>query len=179
MQDSRRIGVDNGVRYIFWGLWVTAAALVAYFSAVEKLGLGGYIWGIAIPLGWLIDWLLTRRNQSRSEPRTLAGRVLTAVWVACGVAMSLVGFVGGMTVVGKGVTGVLSIITGLGLFVSGVVSDSWWLRYYAAFGWWIGGVVMFFFPGTHVFLLLAAEMLLFQFVPGIVVYRQWKREQSS
>ncbi len=179
MQDSRRTAVDNGMNYIFWGVWASLGAIASYISSVYQWKIGLYLWGGVISVGWVISWLIVRRGRQKAGTTSLANNVLGAVWMGCGIAMSLIGFVGSMTVLGTGITGVLSIITGTGFYISGLVYGSLWLRYYAAIGWWLGGVLMFCFPGRHVILMLAAEMLLFQLVPGVILYRRWKSEQSE
>ncbi len=179
MQDSRRTAVDNGMNYMFWGVWTALAAIVGYCSSLFHWHLGLYLWAVVISIGWGVSWLLIRQSRRRAGATSLAGNLLVAVWAGCGIASTLVGFVGGTTVLGNGITGVIALITGTGFYISGVLYGSAWLRYYAAFGWWLTGVLMFLFPGIHVMLMLASAMILFQLVPGIILYRQWQREQAA
>jgi hypothetical protein len=179
MQDSRRTAVDNGINYIFWGIWTALAATIGYCSSIFHWHLGWYLWGITVAIGWGISWLIIRSTRKKAGVTSLAGNIIVAVWVGCGIASTLVGFVGAATVLGGGITGVIAIITGTGFYISGVLYGSAWLRYYAACGWWCVGVLMFCFPGIHVLLMLAAAMLVFQLVPGIILYREWKREQFA
>ncbi len=179
MMQTRRTAVDNGMNYMFWGVWIAASAVVGYCSSVFHWHLGWYLWTGVISIGWIVSWLLIRQIRRRSGVTSLAGNILVAVWAGCGIASTLVGFVGGMTVLGNGITGVIALITGTGFYISGVLYGSAWLRYYAAFGWWLTGVLMFLFPGIHVLLMLALAMVLFQLVPGIVLYRQWRQEQAA
>jgi hypothetical protein len=179
MQDSRRTAVDNGMNYMFWGVWTALSAIVSYCSSQFHWHLGWYLWGTVIPIGWVVSWLLIRQSRQRTGATSLAGNILVAVWAGCGIASTLVGFVGGMTVLGNGITGVIAMISGTGFYISGVLYGSAWLRYYAAIGWWSTGVLMFLFPGIHVMVMLASAMMLFQLIPGIVLYRQWRHEQAA
>ena len=56
----------------------------------------------------------------------------------------------------------------------------------AAIGWWLGSVLMFFLNSPWArpktlnllvdFLLFGFMMLLLQVIPGIILYRRWRRE---
>ena len=113
-------------------------------------------------------------------PHTFTGRIISAVWGATGVGMTLLGFIGTTTggIKPVFVGAILSVSLGTAYYITGEIIEAKWLCN-IAIGWWIGSIVMFIYPGIHSVLIMALMMFFFQTVPGIIIYRKYKKEQEA
>lgn len=180
MEDSKRIAVSDGKDFIFWGILVLAGVVVMYYMLIKQVyGYIGLLWGIDILLGWMTSLTMHFREEKKKKVRTFAGKVLGALWISCGIAMTLIGFIAGMTgqVSGWAIFPMIGIILGIAYFVSGIIYGYSWVNY-LSIGWWGGSVFMLIYPGIHSLLVFALMMTLFQIVPGIILYLKWKKELS-
>jgi hypothetical protein len=102
---------------------------------------------------------------------------MASIWGAAGIGMTIIGFLGTYsgTVRPMAISPILSIIMGSAYFISGKVVGAKWISY-LSFGWWSGGVILLFVTSIYSFLIMALLMLLFQTIPGIIMYRKYKKE---
>ena len=180
MQDSQRIVHENGAHYLGWGVLSAAALLLTYAAAASRLdSIIPWIWVVAIGAGWVFSLWIARRSRRTARVRTLAGRLLGAIWMGCGITLTLFGFIGGATgaIPWGSLQGVLAGILGIGYFASSFVYDSAAWRYLAA-GWWAGAALMLLWPGPHTLLLLAALVVALEIVPGALLYARSRRETA-
>ena len=181
MEDSRRINIDNGIHYIFWGVLITVALIINYIMLLTKTP-GNYIglmWFILMILGAIIDVFIGRRQSVKSPVQTFTSRILGSLWLASGISMFMFGFLGTVTKAYNPVFICPIIATSLGIsyFTSGAIQQINWLKN-IAFGWWIGAAVLFIFPSIHTLLIFAVMMVSFQLIPGIILNRKSKADIS-
>ncbi|TAE32696.1 MAG: hypothetical protein EAZ92_01395 [Candidatus Kapaibacterium sp.] len=179
MMQTRRRAVYSGLSYIAWGIYIAAAATGAFLVRHFEIPIKPlYIWLPVIAFGWVFTILHIRKTRSQARIETLAGRILAGVWTGLGIILSITGFIGGSTLLSNpnALTGVMCLCIGLGFYITGILYETAWLRWYSSLGWWAGALLLFCFPSSYFMLILAALMLLFHTVPGIVLYRQWKAE---
>ncbi|MBS1516678.1 MAG: hypothetical protein JSS91_01170 [Bacteroidetes bacterium] len=175
MEDTRRINIDNGVHYIFWGILVAAGLLINYLMLImdfyEKYA--GFVWLVLMISGVVADILIGKHQSKRSRVSTYGGRLLSSLWLASGIAMFIFGFVGSFAGAYNPIYICPIIATSLGIsyFTSGSIQQLKWLKM-VSLGWWSGAVVMFLFPGIHTLLIFALMIILFQIVPGIVLNKK-------
>ena len=173
MDDSRRIISDDGKGFVFWGVLITIGLLATYFSVIYKWHYLNWFWPALIGFGWIYTIIAAARKEKRVKTRTLAGKIMTAVWIGCGVAMTIIGFAGTIT----GAYGVwlisplISIVLGVGYMATGVISGKTWISL-LSIGWWAGAVIMLFMYNLETLLVMAAMMILFQTIPGIMLYAE-------
>jgi hypothetical protein len=178
MEDSRKIVVEDGIGYIVWGVLVLAGMICSYFAVLTKqYNYTIWIWVILISGGWAYTLITHFYKDTKKKASTFAGKILGGLWLSTGISMTLIGFAGpwSHSIGGYTVFPLMSIILGIAFFVSGIVYGQGWIRNLAA-GWWAGAVVMFFWPGMHLFLIFAAMMTIFQVTPGIILYLKFKKE---
>lgn len=175
MEDSRKINIDNGIHYIFWGVLVTIALLVNYVMLITKTYVEhiGFMWLILMVSGGIVDAIIGRRQSKTSRAETFAGKILASLWLASAVAMFMFGFVGSAMKAYNPVFICPIIATSLGIsyFTSGAIQQIKWLQY-LSFGWWTGAIVLFAFPGIHTLLIFAIMLIIFQIIPGIILKRK-------
>lgn len=181
MEDSRRIVAGNGMEFILWGVAVLVGVLGTYVSiALEKFNNIWWIWVLCIGFGWIYSIALHWHDSSKVSGNTLAGKIISAVWISCGIAMSLIGFLATLTgaIVAWSISPMISVVMGIGYFVSGIIYGQRWI-WNLSFGWWLGSIIMFIWPGSHTLLIFALMIILFEIVPGFILYYRSKKEVSS
>jgi len=188
IQDSRQSMVENGKPYIAWGLVVALMMFATYIEALTggNGSITGWLWlifGTAIGIA-SIRW--ARQEGPKQQSRPFADRLGGAIWGACGGTLGLV-----IVLVNVGraidpelyidpllVCPLVSLILGIAYFLSGIVNDLKWLRN-IGFAWWIGGSAMFFIHSIHVLAVYGMMLLVFQVIPGILLYRNHKHATLS
>ena len=138
-----------------------------------------WIWAVLIPVGWIYS-LINRKSIKEKHPSTYAGKLLGNVWLAAGIAMTIIGFIGPVlgAINPMAISPIACIITGSAYFISGIIVEVKWVRN-LSFGWWIGGIILLKVVSVESFLIMAFLMLFFQTIPGIVMYRKYKREMAA
>ena len=177
MEESKKSILYNGKDYIFWGVIVIVGMMSTYFFLISHVYFNYFwIWVVLIPIGWIYS-LYNRRVDKIQFPSTYAGRVMSSIWGAAGIAMTIIGFLGTYsgTIKPMAISPILSIILGSAYFISGKVVGAKWISY-LSFGWWSGGVILLFVTSIYSFMIMALLMLLFQTIPGIIMYRKYKKE---
>jgi len=180
IEESKKSVVYNGKDYIFWGVIVIVGMMSTYiFQTIQVYFNYFWIWVVLIPIGWMYS-LYNRRVHKIKFPTTYAGRLIASVWGAAGIGMTIIGFLGTYsgTIKPMAISPILSIILGSAYYITGKVVGVKWLSY-VAFGWWIGGMILLYVTSAYSFLIMALLMLLFQTIPGIIIYRKYKREVES
>jgi len=176
MLDTRRAASLSGGYFIVWGL---AVGLALFATWVQLKGLLPYspmiTWSACFGVG-ILGNLYFMRQDARQPVQLPAGRLIGMVWLALGITQ-LIFFYAGMAGIlsGEPLPAVFAGLIAIGLFLTGVLTGLPWLRN-TAFGWWLGSLVMFVWPGDHVLLIMGALLLFLYVLPGIVLVRM-KREQ--
>jgi len=182
MADSRQVVADNGRHYIFWGIVVTAALVANYIMALQHVSMNyaGMMWFITMISASIIDAIVERRKQKISRVKTFAGRLLGALWAASGISMFMLGFVGTITGAYNAIyiCSLISIVLGVAYYTSGSIQQIKWLQW-LSLGWWAGAVYTFVYPSIHTLLIFALMMICFQVIPGIILYKKWKKSNTE
>lgn len=181
MEDSRKIVATDGRAYIIWGILVVIGILGTYMLIHQTLfGYIGWLWITAIGLGWIYTFISNLRKTAQNHVHTFAGKILGAVWVSCGIAMTLIGFAGTATgaIGGYTISPMMSIVLGVAYFVTGIVYGLPWVRN-LSIGWWIGALVTFIWTGRNSLLVFALMMTAFQIIPGIILYSKFKKQYRA
>jgi hypothetical protein len=137
--------------------------------------------------GWVFSLVRHLRERSVERVRTMAGSILNALWLACGIVIMILIFIGG-PLMKAGPSPVIAAVLGIGFLVSGVLLDFVYFKV-SAVCWWLGSVAMFCLDSPWArsmdlyilsdILLFGAMMVLFQVVPGIILYRRWRNEVAE
>lgn len=179
MDDSRKISLDNGWHFIYWGSLVTTALLLNYLLIIfhGKQEYIGWMWFIMMIGGAIAGGILEKRHEKKMKVHTIAGRIIGSLWFASGIAMFIYGFLGSVSGGYNSVyiCPVISTSLGISYFTTGEIQQVKLLKY-VAFGWWIGAVVLFFYPGIHTLLIFALMMICFQILPGVILNRKFKKD---
>ncbi len=179
IDDSKRTVIDDGKGYIFWGIIVTIGLLTNYLMYVLEIEIS-FIWAwiILIGFGWIYSIIsFFFSNDKKPKSHNFATKLLRTIWLTCGISMTIIGFVGVFSgaINGMFVSPIISSILGIGFMISGYIYNLNWVKY-LSIGWWTGSIVMFLFPGVQSILIMAFMMLVFQVIPGIILYNKFKKE---
>jgi len=181
IDDSRTAIGGEGKDLIVWGLLVVIGMVTMFIDsqfgfAISKL----VLWAALIGIGWTYTLISEFQHRKRTRFRTFGGKILGSLWMGCGIVMTLIGFLATTTGALKSwaIVPMISLILGIGYFVTGVVHDNLWTRR-SAYGWWGCAIVMLIWPGQYMFLLFAAMMIMFQILPGFKLYQQWKSQYAD
>ena len=177
ISESRKSFALSGKPYIFWGILIVVGLLLEFLRDVNNWNFSKmyFVWIGLISIGWGYAYFESRKHKSKVKSISFGGKILGGVWLACGISMTIFGFIGTISGAIKGlyISPVLSLVLAIAYFVTGTVYDFKWLRN-LLIGWWGGAIFMFFFPGQQTNLIMAFMMIAFQIVPGIVLLKKVK-----
>lgn len=178
MADTRKSVICNGKAFILWGILVTVGLLGTYFSIISNSQTTmNWLWPLIIGLGWVITIVMESRDAKKSTTKTFAAKILAYVWIGSGIAMTIIGFVGSISGAFNGlyINPLISNILAVGFLITGVLYGKTWVSL-ISLGWWAGAIVMFLWTGLYTFLLMSAMMILFLVIPGVFMFKQYKKE---
>ena len=183
MEDSRTSLVDDGKPKLVWGAIVALGMLYTYLQAIADSDLYVmWVWLAISAFGWgYIFWVEKQRDKTL-RARTQTGKIIGAIWGACGFSTGLIVALAfgtryfniDMIMHPIALCPITAIIIGIAYFLDGSLRLVPWVRN-LAYAWWLGAIVMFFWPTIHVLLIYAIMIIAFQFIPGIVLYRRSKK----
>ncbi len=174
ISDSKRVVEADGKTFIFWGILVAIGLLLTYFFANSSYGnITGWLWIGLILFGWLYTFITEKKTAKKQRAITFASKILAATWISLGLAMTIIAFIGPISGAFSPIytSPILSVILGIGYIVSGVVLGKKWFSFLAA-GWWIGAIAMFFMANMETLIVMAFMMILFQTIPGIILFKE-------
>ncbi len=181
IEDSKKILIIDGKDFIIWGIIAALGLLTTYVAIIiKKYFLIDWSWFILIGIGWLYAFFSNFKKAKARKTRTFAGKIMGAIWFSMGIAATILGFIGGGSGAIQGVFISPSICTvvGVAYFLTGIVYGSKWITG-LSIGWWLGAIYMFLFPGLYSLLMMTGMMLVFQIIPGIILYRKYSIEFSG
>ena len=171
MEGARQTVADHSGHLILWGFLSASAYVLTYLARQDASEVPiNAVWSVAVGIGFSGSWLLVRRTQKRAPVNSLVDRILAAIWIACGLSLSLVGFLGA----GTGslppllMPGINSVLIGSAFFASAVLPDrtSYWAL---AAAWWVLGGWLIVRPFPEASLVIACAHVLLMLVPGLVL----------
>lgn len=179
MEDSRRIRIGSAKPALVWGTLVFLGIAFSYLNyfflklRVSEL----YIWSGIMASGWAYQIYHIRSLSREARVKTFSGRILRNLWNSALLSLTLVFFVPWLSssIPFFVAVGVIALILGNAFYVDGVICGSNLTKYCAA-GWWLGGIAIFFAPAFYNGIIFAGLLGLFQIIPGIILYKRWKKE---
>ncbi|NOR46419.1 MAG: hypothetical protein GQ534_12615 [Candidatus Delongbacteria bacterium] len=193
IKDSREKVEDSGLSSVIWGIIVVIGIMTNYFSGINhNWNYTLYVWGFILVSGWTYSYLSARNVKKKNMPETFGLKVQNALWSASGITMTIIALV--CTIQYKrdisdfipypyiinsmAITPVISLILGISYYVTGSINDCKFTTR-LAYGWWIGGIVLFYMKSYNTFPIFALMMILFQIIPGIKYYRRSKLNSAG
>jgi hypothetical protein len=182
INESRKSFALSGKPYIFWGILIVIGLLLESFREIFswEFYYMYFVWIVLIAVGWGYAYVEAKKNKQTRSTKTLGSKLLGSVWLACGISMTIFGFLGTISGAIKGiyVSPTLSLVLAIAYYVTGVIYDYKWLRN-VSFGWWFGAVFLFFFPSQYTNLIMAFMMIGLQIIPGIILLNKVKKGSTQ
>ena len=177
MEESQTAVAEDGRHFLLWGALSALGLLGTWAAALDAVALDPlWLWGVLVSAGWIGSFWMGIRGGRRQRVRTVGGRLIAVVWIACGITLTLIaaaGLLGGAVPI-QALSGLVAVVLAGGFLGSAVLTGQRWLTAVAA-AWWLGGGVMLFVPGLYTLPLLAAMAIGLEVVPGLVLRRRARR----
>ena len=171
MEGARENVSDHSPHLILWGCLQATAEVLAHLArhGVFLVSITG-IWAVVVAIGFAGSWLLAHRTHKSAPVNSLVNRILAAIWIGLGLALTLIGFLGAGTgsLPPQVTPGVKAVIIGSAFFASAFLPSRtlYWLL---AAAWWILGGTLLVWPFPDAGLAMAGGQVLFMVVPGLVL----------
>jgi hypothetical protein len=177
VEESRRDVVDRGKHFLIWGPLSAIGLIATHLSVVGATRLNPtWAWLAVLAVGWATSLVVGWRDGRRARVVTLGRRMLSGIWIAAGVTLTLLGLVGmfGGAYDHHALPGLLSAVVAAPVLLTALLIRERWLGAVAV-GWWLGAAVMLVAPGLYTLLVMAVMSLLLMAVPGAVLYVRSQR----
>ena len=115
MEDSRKIIVDDGMNFIFWGIIAAIGLIATYILVIEKSwDYIKWVWVVLIAIGWIYSITMSLKKEKKRRVKTFAGKILSVTWFSCGLTMTIIGIGGSFSgaIHGVYISPTISIVTG-------------------------------------------------------------------
>lgn len=181
MEGSRKSLVESGIGYILWGVLVVIGLVFNYLRIIDVTQINPlYVWLGVVGIGWIVTLIGIKRQKIKRHQRSALGRILGAVWLAAGLAMTLIGFPATMsgTIGGFAILPLISTVLGMAYYVSGTIYGEKWIKL-IGLGWFATASGFFFWKSVDTLLVFAFLMIIFQIVPGIYFYTKWRKQYPN
>lgn len=166
-----------GRSFILWGLLIPIGLIFTFvclkLKTYEYINFG---W-LAVLIPGIIISIFDGIKESKEKCEvTFIDKITTAIWKAGGISMLSAGAIGmsNISLNGIFVSPIICLILAVCYFITGELHRLKWLRNLSV-GYWIGAILMFLFPNEYTLLGMAAIMIAFQMVPGIILQKQVKK----
>jgi hypothetical protein len=181
VENNRRVFIDNGLMFISTGIFVAVGLLMNYvLVALELTDYIMYAWVFWVVLIIITNMILGTKHQTKLGKKTFASEIFSYTWLAVGIPIMIffsVFIITGTPAFSTFVAATAGML-GIGYFITGYVTDLNLMKILGG-GWWIG--TLFFllwdkFSNMEILgLIFSLMVLIFEIVPGIIIYRKWKR----
>ncbi len=177
LEDSRSAVYNKSSQGLFWFTLTAAAVLINYLMAVTGVGLkfSGLLWAGVSIFGTLYSIKLAKKESSKHKVKTFAGKILTAIGIATGIANIMFAFA---SLAAKAfdpfvIVSMNALILGMAFYVLGVIQQLKSFKILADL-WWAGSVFFFFMPGIHSLLFMAIMLAASAWIPWAEEKKQTK-----
>ncbi|HXK49223.1 MAG TPA: hypothetical protein PKW56_02030 [Clostridiales bacterium] len=193
IRDTRKKIDDSGLSGAVWGSLVVIGVMVNYISGLtHNWSYALYVWGVLLAAGWIYSFLKFRNTRKNSIPETFGLKIQNALWRASGIAMTLIGIVCSVQfkrevsdmvpysyiINSMAIAPLISFILGTAYYVTGYINDCKYTTR-LAYGWWTGGVIIFYMKSYNTFPVFALMTILFQIVPALRYYKRSKMNSAG
>lgn len=173
ISENRDFFRQRGFHLMIWGMLLSGLfsvhAAVAFGYLSPAPGLAGWLWVATVIVAVLVSFLFERYHAT--NPVNILSRTLVHLWSGLGVALVLIGFLGGATMVmpTQPHSGALAAVIGAGFFISAMLVESRGVLWLGLL-WWCAGAALFFLSAPAAVFLMACLSFGGLFLPGLALY---------
>ncbi|MGD0337731.1 MAG: hypothetical protein ABSB78_02975 [Bacteroidota bacterium] len=176
--ESRKTIIQDGADFLRWGILASLGIFASYFYNYFNWQMTHVwiFWAAIVVIGWTFSiqsYIRVRKIKSTS----FTGKIIWSTWIGCGIALTILGFVGPLSGAYSAVliTAVTSAVMGIGYYANGILIGSRWYIFFAIC-WWCGSIALFFLHRIESLLIFGLMMVFFQVIPGYIFVRQRKKD---
>ena len=184
LENNRRKLVDNGVFYILWGVMSVLGTAISYiFINQNMLYILPFFWLAFIILFIFIQKFVDRKTEPHEHITSFGWKVFNAVWLSVGITAVLLStlFFTTSIIPVPVFLGSIAAVFGIAYYLSGIINDLKFLTY-LSFAWWTATVILVlweqFINLYYIAMFFAGLILFLQVIPGIIIYKKWKRDYA-
>jgi hypothetical protein len=184
LEDNRRILIDNGVFYILWGAMTVLGTAISYiFINQNMLYILPFFWPAFIILFIFIQKFLDRKTEPNEHISSFGWKLFNAVWQSVGITGVLLTtlFFTTSVIPLPVFLGSIAAVFGIAYYLSGIINDLKFLTY-LSFAWWAATIILVlweqFINLYYIAMFFAGLILFLQVIPGIIIYKKWKRDYA-
>lgn len=182
---------EGGIYFLLWGLLIPVATVLSYVLGSAGMPWGvGMVWLVTGLGGWLVSSVLSRRRNPEGTG-TLGARLYNAIWLSLRSAMIVLVAAGLLPMVLQGagldhtpgftlqeaLFGV-TLLMGMSFMISGTFASLRYMRLLAVC-WWGAGLSALIVPALWTPAVVAAATAVLNIIPGLVLSRRYKAEQTA
>ncbi len=172
---SKQSIVDRSKYFLMWGIAVFICAIVQY-ALLKDLQTGTQKVWLLMPLLAVVQILLSYRDRKIERVVTFTRNAISSVWISLGIGFFILAFLSAR--ISFDMFPFLILFYAIGTFITG--------RIIAFRQLIIGGVISFilsigitYIDGPEKLLVLALSVLVSYIIPGILLKREFKKEQKA
>jgi len=174
IERTKKSTAAHGGYFIAWGVLIIAAILGNYVLIyLQQYNLIWLNWIVFMGGGMIYSVVYWPRKARKDEVRTYTGKIRAHLWIACGIAFILVGFVFPLSgfYSYKLIPVLIATIAGIGMLVGGSIYE-WPILKWSGLFWWAGAVIMVFLPASYHGFVFIFLIIIGYLYPGIQINRK-------
>ena len=181
LEKTRHSIAHNGIFLILWGWLVMVASLgqyvLVYFNRPEWIG---WQWLILMSGGGIASIIIGLRSNKTAGVKTFASQAISALWIACGLAMFLIGFVaqplGVITM--QALNPMIMIILWIGIIVTGRIIE-WKPLQWSGVVWFVAAIISMNIDWYYHGWIMAITLIPGYLIPGYTLQRMYKTAKNG
>ena len=175
IQEARARFEENGVIYVFWGLFIAIISLSQFLLLTNELYAINWYPYLAIPFGFLFTMYYYWRKKGYRTTNQIS-TILSKTWLALGINKMLLGFFFAPAL-GENLSPIILILLAIGILVSGIALRSKILIISSVLIN-IAGIVCFKVAWLYQPLVLSASSFIAVMLPGLYMFVKSKKANN-
>ncbi len=176
IQEARARFEENGVIYVFWGLFIALISLSQFLLLSNELYAINWYPYLAIPFGFLFTMYYYWRKKGHRTTNQIS-TILSKTWLALGINKMLLGFFFAPAL-GENLSPIILILLAIGILVSGIALRSKILIISSVLIN-IAGIVCFKVAWLYQPLVLSASSFIAVMLPGLYMFVKSKKSDNT
>jgi hypothetical protein len=185
LESNRRMLADNGIFYILWGIMAVVGTPFSYILVnMNMMHILPFYWLGLIIVFFFIQRLIDKKTGPGEHVDTFGWKLFNAVWKMVGITAvlwSILYFTTAKIPVGVFIA-VICTFFGIAYYLTGIINDVKFLTR-LSYAWWLGSVILvtweYIFDLYYIALFFAGLILVLQVIPGIIIYKKWKKNYAG
>ncbi len=179
IDNTRTVTANSWIFLLLWGWLGFANCILTYILIyIEQYAYISQLWTISVIIGFIVSFVIGIKMGRKKRIVSYTDHAVSNLWMACGIAFFLLGVVApNVGILDKdNIAPVLSVIGGVGIFVTGQIID-WNVLRISGVLWWLAAVLMMFtHPHLHT-LILGVVIIPGYLIPGYLLRKEFKNSK--